>query len=285
LAAATAAEAAGFGIAVGPLDGPAAGLIEGAVLAEVKRRVADADTYARAPADEGPSARRDRIERRFKAVFGPGFVAVPRFRSSTAADVSASLSDPSLTDDPLASETWLLRMERVRPGLARFGLALRHSQLLAGTISPLLRLAQVPHVAGQRWVGLPPTDQPLRQGVISLGLHGAPADLSRPLVGLLVDEWTEVIPSTTETTAIAFRYDPPDAMAPQAILLAVPPVSGVAWTLGTLNEVLLETLDLAHLRVVGPDALGDAQQYLPAAVLAFNVDGDAVSTDLNPLTR
>jgi hypothetical protein len=58
----------------------------------------------------------------------------------------------------------------------------------------------------------------------------------RPLAGLLVDGWTEVVPSRSETTGIAFQYDWPDSAAPQAILL--------------------ETLDLARLRLVQPGALG-----------------------------
>ena len=51
-----------------------------------------------------------------------------------------------------------------------------------------------------------------------------------------------------------------------------------------LNQVLLETLDLAHLRAVRPGALGDSATTCRRPCLAFNVDGDAVSTDLNPLT-
>ena len=290
LAAAGVEQAAGFGIAVPPVvDGPAGTLIAAAVLAEVRRRVADADAYAQAPAGETPESRRDRVQRRFTAVFGPGFVAVPQFRCD-AGDVRASLDDATLVGgDPFAADTWLLRMERLRPALARMGMALRQARVLAEaetiTDAALVGLAQVPHAAGQRWIGLPLAgDQPLREGVVSLALHGVPADLNRPLVGLLVDEWTEIVPRADETTAIAFRYDPPDAMAPQAILLAVPAVAGQPWTAGTLNQVLLETLDLAHLRGVGPQAFGDAGQYLPAAVLAFNADSDAVSTDLNPLT-
>ena len=91
------------------------------------------------------------------------------------------------------------------------------------------------------------------------------------------------MPSRNETAGLAFRYDPPDAMAPQAVLLAVPPAPGEPWTLGRLNQVLLETLDLAHLRGVGPEALGAVGHYLPATMLAFNVAGDAVSTDPNTL--
>jgi hypothetical protein len=135
---------------------------------------------------------------------------------------------------------------------------------------------------GQRWVGLPP-DGDLREGVISFALHGnGLGRLGGPLAGLLIDEWTEVIPHRSETTGVAFRYDPPDAAPPQAILLAVLSVEDEPWTVGTLNQVLLETLDLAHLRACGPAELESAGHYLPAAVLAFNLDGDAVSTDLNP---
>ena len=47
--------------------------------------------------------------------------------------------------------------------------------------------------------------------------------------------------------------------------------------------MLLETLDLAHLRGVDPAAVGDVAHYLPATYLAFNLDADAVSTDLHPL--
>jgi hypothetical protein len=58
---------------------------------------------------------------------------------------------------------------------------------------------------------------------------------------------------------------------------------GTPWTIGSLNRVLLETLDLARLRGVDPGALGEIAHYLPATYLAFNVNADAVSTDLNPL--
>ena len=101
---------------------------------------------------------------------------------------------------------------------------------------------------------------------------------------MLVDEWTELVPSREETTGIAFQYDPPDASAPQAILLAVPPVVGEPWTVGGLNRVLLETLDLARIRAVDPALLGDVAHFLPATYLAFNAHGDAVSSDLNLLT-
>jgi hypothetical protein len=47
----------------------------------------------------------------------------------------------------------------------------------------------------------------------------------------------------------------------------------------------LETLDLAKLRTVDTEALGELAQYLPALFFAFNAEDDAVSTDFTPLTR
>src|SRR4029077_11339816 len=114
-----------------------------------------------------------------------------------------------------------------------------------------LAIAQVPHLAGQRWVGLDvPEGSSVKDGCASLVLQKAPAAFTGSLGGLLVDEWTEFVPSRNETTGIAFQYDPPDNAASQAILLAVPPVMGTPWTIGSLNRVLLETLDLARLRGV-----------------------------------
>jgi hypothetical protein len=187
-------------------------------------------------------------------------------------------------DDPLAAYTWIQRMERVREPLARLGRPLREAEVLGSAVRLELSLAQVPHVPGQRWVGLElPEDGRLVDGAASLVLQNAPESFGGHLCGLLVDEWTELVPSRSETTGIVFQYDPPDASAPQAILLAVPPVVGRPWTVGGLNRVLLETLDLLRLRAVDPVALGDLGHYLPATYLAFNANADAVSTDLNPL--
>jgi hypothetical protein len=106
-----------------------------------------------------------------------------------------------------------------------------------------------------------------------------------PLTGLLVDEWTETVPNTRETTAVTFQFDPPDACAPQCVLLAVPPVPGADWTSDTLRQVLEETLDLARLRAVDAETLGELAQYVPALCLAFNTKDDAVSTDFAALTH
>lgn len=256
-------------------------------LAELARRVADAERLRTGAPDEPDDARRTRLHSLFQAVFGPGFLTTPRFRCATAADLGASIADAvSLRGgDEFAAYTWLQRMERVRPSLGRFSLVLREAEVLGTGEALRLSIAQVPHRAGQRWLGLNiPQGASAAEGCAALVLQGiGSVDFGRPLVGLMIDEWVEMLPSRTETTGIAFQYDPPDACPPQAILLAVPPVLEEPWQVGTLNRVLLETLELSGLRAVGPELLGEIAHYLPAIYLAYNEQGDAVSTDLNPL--
>jgi hypothetical protein len=43
--------------------------------------------------------------------------------------------------------------------------------------------------------------------------------------------------------------------------------------------VLWETMDLTRIRAVGPEALGELRQYLPALYFAFNMRNDTISTD------
>ena len=122
-------------------------------------------------------------------------------------------------------------------------------------------------------------------GKLSLIVHAAATfRADRPMCGLLVDEWAEVVPSAKETTAIAFQFNPPDACAPQSVLLAVPPVPDQPWTVASLHRVLLETLDLAKLRAVDAESLGEIGHYMPALFFAFNTNDEVVSTDFTHLT-
>src|SRR5262245_60087539 len=112
-----------------------------------------------------------------------------------------------------------------------------------------LRGAQLPRTDNARWVGLPATaDKPILPGRVSRVRQSAgaltPGALrAAALSGLMIDEWLETVPNRLETTAIAFQTDPPNACAPQAVLLAVPPVPGKPWTGDPLVHVLFETLE------------------------------------------
>jgi len=97
--------------------------------------------------------------------------------------------------------------------------------------------------------------------------------------GILIDEWNERIPSTSETAAVAFHYDQPDARAPQAILIAVCPDSRATWDDDLITATLNETLDLAKIRTVDLDSVQQVGQILPALYFALNLKGATISTD------
>jgi len=88
------------------------------------------------------------------------------------------------------------------------------------------------------------------------------------LACLVIDEWQEFFPNMTETTGIAFRYDSPQAEAPNAILLAVPPeVNKGNWEMKLLANTILETIELLQARMVGSDEVigsNNLGRYFPA---------------------
>ena len=87
----------------------------------------------------------------------------------------------------------------------------------------------------------------------------------------MIDEFLDRIPSPTTSAGVAFHFDEPDARAPQALLLAVCPDGRAHWDLDLLNAILQETLDLAKIRGVDLDSLGEAGQILPALYFPFNI--------------
>jgi hypothetical protein len=233
-------------------------------------------------------SRRDYALARLRTVLGKAFVVLPRFTAANAAELEQALANSTNIQDgdALAAATWFLRMARVREGVARLNATLQYAEALSTGERLKLTIAQLPYSASDRWVGSPlKAGQQLPGGKLSLVVQSAaPLDVRQPLVGLLIDEWVEVVPSPTETTGIALQYDQPNAAPPQTILLAVPPEIEAPWTIWSLQQVLLETLDLARIRAVDPDALGEVGHFLPALYLACNTINDgAVSTDFTTI--
>jgi hypothetical protein len=230
-------------------------------------------------------ARRDHALARLRIVFGKQFIVLPRFTAANAEELEKALADSTkiLDGDPFVSTTWFKRMARVRDGVSRLNATLNYSEALKTGEKLKLNIAQLPHSTDDRWVGLPlKPGKSLPGGKLSIAVQSsAPLDVRKPLAGLLIDEWVEVVPSETETTGIALQYDRPNAAPPQTILIAVPPELEVPWTVWSLQQVLLETLDLARVRAVDPDALNEVGHYLPALYFALNTAGDTVSTDFN----
>jgi hypothetical protein len=224
---------------------------------------------------------------RLQVVFGKAFIVLPRFKATNIEELEKALADSDKVQggDPLASVTWFQRMARVRDGVARLNAALNYSEALNTGEKLKLTIAQLPYGEDDRWVGLPlEGGRSLPGGKLSLAVQSAvDIDVRQSLSGVLIDEWVEVVPSTSETTGIALQYDQPNAVPPQTILIAVPPQIESPWTIWSLQQVLLETLDLARIRAVDPVTLDEVGHYLPALYFAYNTLGDTVSTDFTTI--
>jgi hypothetical protein len=105
-------------------------------------------------------------------------------------------------------------------------------------------------------------------------------DLTGEVAGVVLDEWTEMVPRRltrhdpadpdappeivdVTTTGLALNANAPGARPPQSILLAMTPDGG-SWTSERLVAVLDETLALARMRCVTLQQVPFAGMYLPA---------------------
>ena len=259
------------------------------------------DPAAAAPSiPVAPETRVARAQGALKALFGDGFVALPVFAApdvpalTSAIDQNGRLSAVEAEDRVLL---WLQQVADIHKAVRRLedvwmiGRAFNTDQ--AGAAPLTLRVAQLPYCEARPWQALSDAEVSARAGdattatgecvppssgrpraVLSLVLIRPRGDAIDPsggidlnsLSGLLVDQWTETIPADTLTTGVSFQYDAPGTQAPHALLLAVPGRFTTAgyWTTDTLRDIVKDTLDLAKVRLVDPDALREMGGILPA---------------------
>ena len=267
-------QAAAFGIdgayPAGDADASALTTLATGIQQELAARQAAAAPGGQADPDPGELAAA--AAQTAQAVFGRDFLLLPRL---AADDLAAPLAaSPTLVGDLNAPRRALQQLARVRANLARWRSMWLYGQAF-GARAPALEVAQLP--LADVWAGRPGAD--VASGTLSLIVHrpdGAAPDGG--WVGLIVDEWTETIPSATADTALSFRYESPVAEAPQAVLLAVPPSATAAWDTDTLLDTIRETLTLAKIRAVDSSLLDGLRPFLPAIFLSSNTANDTVST-------
>lgn len=243
-----------------------------------ERRIA---AEAAAP-DKQPELAREALQ----AIFGEEFVIVPEFvmTPASAAELASAWADrASLLDHARNNaghafpvDDWLLGMARVRDKPAAFEKASMLREAFSRTEIVLTPL-QLPYVAQDIWLGLefppvhPVTGDDLLEGerlCYTAHISGVfnPASMQ---VGLLLDEWTEFIPSREETAGLAFHYNRPNAEAPQSLLLAMPASTGEGnWQWDDLVDCVREAMHLARLRAVEPEQVQETPygRFLPALV-------------------
>jgi hypothetical protein len=131
-------------------------------------------------------------------------------------------------------------------------------------------------------VGLPLRPARARGGRVSQFLHASDLGGTGNRVAASSSTSGSVIPEPDVATGLSFHHAAPVAAPPQAVLLAAPPDGQAAWS-PTPRGILLETLELAKLRLVDLDALGAGTA--PAAWFAYNTKDDTVSTDVTVAMR
>jgi hypothetical protein len=102
-----------------------------------------------------------------------------------------------------------------------------------------------------------------------IAAYGTPNVLAGPRVAVgALDNWGETVPEPRHTTQAAFHFNAPGARAPQAVLLAVPPVIDQPLDSATLIDTVRETRELAMARMAAVEDLGNLDNVLPFSMLS-----------------
>jgi hypothetical protein len=232
-----------------------------------------------------------------KAIHGEAFNILPRFRYNNETDIQLSHADRAqLLQHATAalgmtypSDEWLQNVAHVRPRVARWDTIRSLHEAFTGvrlSAAPI----QLPFRAKDSWLAVefPEKDphrpeQPfnIEHDTLAVTIHGNAAFAAgSKQCGLLIDDWTETIPTKSEITGIAFNYDQPAAAPPQALLLAVTPQRKGHWTWEDLLGIVNDTLLRSKLRAVEPRLLDEVDKP-EVGVLLPGVLADFSQLDMN----
>ena len=266
--------------------------VAGVVIAELKRRLAAVvPLFAEHDSSAVATTRLRALEGVATTLLGEGFRIIPEFPLSSAqgdeldkalnASTVGPLFDyltnpPEPERDPLdfPVDTWMYGVARVREKVRAWEQIVMMSGAL-GKTEPELTAMQLPFIPDDRWLGLevPPTlkldtDRLLYTAHLSAGF-----DKTLPQCGLLLDEWAEMLPSSSVDTGITFHHDRPNCEAPQTMLLVTPTEFRGSWRWVDLVDALNETLDFAKRRAIEPQDIDRSPYgpFLPATVVATQI--------------
>ncbi|MGI8732066.1 MAG: hypothetical protein ACR2LM_02045 [Pyrinomonadaceae bacterium] len=232
-----------------------------------------------------------------KILFGETFSLLPKFTCHNEVDLATAAGDrtqllsfattPEITEEEVVDE-WLQGLARVRKPLEKWEVV----RALADALSDVtlkVEPVQVPYRANDSWLAVefpkldPNNTDPeepekpfgISRDTLSIAAHGNAAfQAGVKQSGVLLDDWTEEIPTEKEITGITFRFNQPNAAPPQTMLLAVTPEETGSWEWDDLVGTLNDTLERAKRRAVEPSHLepqGRAwNAFAPALVSEFS---------------
>jgi hypothetical protein len=260
----------------------------------VQARLAAHDAAATA------SARVAALQTAGKALLGDDFLIVPEFglgaaqgdewsnavAASTSGALLSYLTTTLAIDFPV--DEWLYGVARVRPMMRAWESMLMLTGAL-GQPEPALLPVQFPYEPTAPWLALrfPDTYKISSDRLLYTARYATPFDKTRNQCGLLLDEWTEVLPGTTRDTGLTFNFARPDNEPPQSILLVTPAAASGNWQWDDIVGALNETLDLAKKRAVEPTQLDNTPYapLLPATVMAVTLYAISIATSLSAANK
>jgi hypothetical protein len=288
------AQAWGLGVELQLTDESPTGLaaVLEAASTELARRLETAAPQATAGADEAVAY--------LKGLLGSAQPALPRWTvdaaSATAMTSGIAAGDGFIAADPELATDWLDDLAPVRDQTGRAVRALQGCEALASfaELPGRWRIVETSPTAPMRWTAL--ADAATLEGLAATGNVATvvlrTSDTSTTAVaagsvvsGLLIDEWTEVVPGTEAATTITYQGDAPTARAPQAILLGVAPDVHVGWDVDTIVDLALEAVDLAQLRTVDLETGAWLGRMLPAVLLPDGDASDVIAAPALPLLQ
>lgn len=231
-----------------------------------------------------------------KLLLQEAFNILPLFSYNNEADILLSHNDNTQLLEYAATkvqtdyivEEWMQQAAHVRPRLLRWEQVRSLYELDHAGEDLKVDAVQLPYRAKDSWLAVefPETDvvtgEPFNivHDTLSVVVHGDAFTPAARQSGLLIDDWTETIPTAEETTGITFNYNQPNATPPQALLLAVTPQVKGHWTWEDLTGILNDTLQRAKLRAVEPRLL-DEVDHTAVSVLRPALVADFTQYDLN----
>lgn len=195
--------------------------------------------------------------------------------------LSANFLDPlEFHETPV--DDWMSEIGMVRPQVANLEMHRIMAEMISQNSPTPLCPIQLPYRPGEPWLALEYPLLPEDMGdPNSILIANKPSGFpTTNLCGLVVDEWSEVIPEDQVSTALAINFDQPDARAPQSCLLMVGPRSDGRWSWDDMLQIMEETFKLAKDRAIEPKHFYETglDQLLPTVWgEVTSVDGRNVS--------
>lgn len=265
---------------------------------DISKRIEDADAMI-VLSDDMPAGigKVNQIISAAKKLTGEDFLILPHFKLGDSRGIefekvfgkSDDILEYSKTSEGIVFpvEDWLFGTARVREKLAHWENINFLCEGFKKDSSPELTPMQFPFLENDRWLALKfrdkPEDYEINTDKLLYTAHFAePFDILKTQCGVLIDDWTELIPDNEETTGITFHYDQPNSEPPQVMLLVTPPVFTGHWKWDNIIGAMEETFEMMKKRAIEPahiEKTGYAQ-FLPTTMMAVTLYWVTIATNL-----